>query len=90
MKIALDFDGTYDLDPPLWDRFIANAREFGHTVIVVTSRRDTPENREIVQVPHCTVIFTGLVAKRWYCETHRGCKFDVWIDNLPESITQGY
>lgn len=90
MKIAIDFDGTYTAMPLLFDRFITDLKLSGHTVIVVTSRRDTPENREIVQVPGCSVIFTGLVAKRWYCEQQRNIKFDIWIDDLPESITQGY
>jgi hypothetical protein len=89
MKIALDFDGTYDRAPAVWDAFIFFAKQHGHTVIVVTSREDTPENREIVKVPGCTVIFTNRSAKRWYCETQRNCKFDIWIDDLPETILQG-
>lgn len=90
MKIALDFDNTYDRDQPLWDRFIADCKQHGHTVIIVSCRRDTEENREIVKVPGCTSILTSLAPKRLYCEQTRGCKFDIWIDDLPETITQGF
>jgi hypothetical protein len=38
MLIALDYDGTYVSDPPLWDRFIASARASGHRVFIVTMR----------------------------------------------------
>jgi len=72
MKIALDFDNTYDRDRELWDRFIADCKQRGHTVIIVSCRRDS------------------LAPKRHYCEQHRGCKFDIWIDDLPETITQGF
>lgn len=89
MKIALDYDGTYTADPGLWDLFIATARERGHTVIIVSCRRDTPENRESVRVPGCSTILCNMAAKRWYCETYRGCKFDIWIDDLPQTILEG-
>jgi hypothetical protein len=89
MKIAMDFDNTYDRAPAMWNRFIDDAKNNGHSVIVVTCRRDTKENREEVVVPGCTVIFTGLAPKLWYCETQRGINFDVWIDDDPHAITEG-
>lgn len=88
MKIALDFDDTYTADPPLWDSFIADAKSRGHTVIVVTGRRRTEENIAEVQVPGCTVIFTELQAKEWYCSRYHKCTFDIWIDNEPRFITE--
>ena len=41
MLIALDYDETYTADPVLWDRFIGDANDHGHTVWIVTARRDT-------------------------------------------------
>ena len=40
MIIALDYDDTYDRDPPFWDQVIAAAARCGHTVIVVTMRHE--------------------------------------------------
>ena len=89
MKIALDYDGTYTADPALWDAFIASAKSRGHTVIIVSCRYDTPENREETLVPGCSAILCNGSAKRWFCEDRRGCKFDIWIDDLPQTILEG-
>ena len=88
MTIALDFDGTYDLDPALWDRFIDDAKSRGHKVWIVTCRRDTDENRETVKVGGCLVLFTNLQAKKWTLE-QRGLRVDIWIDDQPECIANG-
>lgn len=48
MNIAIDFGGTYDADPDLWNRFIADAIRHKHQVHVVTCRKNNVENwREI-------------------------------------------
>lgn len=88
MKIALDFDDTYTADPELWDEFVASAKNRGHSVVVVTGRRRTEENVADVQVPGCSVIFTELLAKEWYCSHFHKCTFDIWIDNEPRFITE--
>ena len=91
MNIALDYDDTYTAAPKLWDMTIDAAEFHGHVVYVVTCRRDTPENREEVAVagiPKHRHIFTGLAAKKWFCE-QRGIKIDVWIENDPETILRG-
>lgn len=91
MTIAIDFDETYTADPVLWDTFIASAVERGHRVYCVTCRRDTEDNRDVVRIaclpPH-RHLFTGLSAKRWYCDK-RGIKVDVWIDDLPRCVDEG-
>lgn len=91
MNIGLDYDDTYSADPELWDAFIDRSIARKHAVYLVTCRRDTPENREDVYVSGIAVhrhIFTGLAAKKWFCE-ELGIKIDVWIDNNPESIVRG-
>lgn len=88
--IALDFDNTYTADPGLWDAFIENAKARGHTIVCVTARRDTGENREIVRVPGCTTYFTGLASKLWFMRERRGLKIDIWIDDDPQTCVNGH
>lgn len=89
MNIALDYDGTYTADSTLWDRFVADAKERGHKVWIVTCRRDTDENREDIGRPAgCLVLFTNLSAKRWALE-QRGLRVDVWIDDDPDCVMRG-
>ncbi len=38
MIIAIDYDGTYDRDPTLWNRFIKHCLDRGHTVYCITMR----------------------------------------------------
>lgn len=89
MRIALDYDLTYSIDPAFWQSFAGLAAMAGHDVRIVTFRdarldRTTPliEAEKIVPV-----IYTGGIAKRWFCE-HFGDGFlpDVWIDDRPESV----
>jgi len=47
MQIALDYDDTYTKDPSLWVKFIDNARDNGHTVVIVTARPDDNDNFDI-------------------------------------------
>ena len=88
MRIAIDYDGTYTADRELWDRFIRDAKERGHSVLIVTSRRDTEENREEVQTNGWPVIFTDMAAKKHHMDA-RGVWIDVWIDDEPEYIIHG-
>ena len=92
MNIAIDYDDTYTAAPRLWQILIDGADFLGHNVYIVTCRHDTPENREEVRVefvkPH-RHIFTGLAAKRWFCEHQKGIQIDVWIDDRPETIERG-
>ena len=89
MKFGLDFDATYSADPVLWDHFIVHAKERGHSVCIVTARRDTEENREIVKVHGCLTVFTELQSKLRHC-AERGLKIDVWIDDDPTALVQGH
>lgn len=89
MTFALDFDGTYDQDPVLWDSFIASARRSGHRVVIVTYRNEELDPdplldklRDVLLVP---LYFTNGVAKKWYMK-HFGVPVDVWIDNQPETL----
>ena len=95
MRIAIDFDDTFTADPELWAKFIADARERGHSVVMVTARRDTTENEEVIAEwtakvgVELEVIFTSLASKLATAE-RRGIKFDVWIDDDPKAVVHGH
>lgn len=86
---ALDYDGTYTADPELWDSFISACKIRGHRVVVVTARRRTEENLEIVRGPDAAIYFTELAAKKWYMDKI-GVKVDIWIDDDPSVIINGH
>lgn len=88
MTIALDFDGTFTADEAFWAAFVQLAQAHGHKVIGVTQRRNTEENREIVQMP-VPVYFTDL-APKWWAMEQRGVKVDVWIDDDLKAAFQGH
>lgn len=91
ITIGIDWDDTYTTDRWLWAMFCGLALDRGHRVWIVTARRNTEENREVVQgPPGVPVAFTGLTPKQWYMEEKLGVKVDVWIDNDPETLVRGY
>ena len=91
---AIDFDNTITACPDLWAKFIVSARESGHRFYLVTCRRDTEENTDIInafldkwgcQMP---IIFCNLASKFDTLEK-RGIKIDIWIDDAPHAIVHG-
>lgn len=91
MRIALDYDQTYTLDPTFWNAFIQMlyASRGDHEVCIVTVRdRNLDRTAELVKLERkVKVIYTAGVAKRWFL-SHFGEGFvpDIWIDDKPESI----
>lgn len=87
--IAIDYDDTYTADPDLWDHFIQKARELGHKVVCVSCRRTGGDNHDILkQGPKVPVYFTNMAPKRWYMDRN-GISVDIWIDDMPECVTDG-
>lgn len=95
LVFALDFDDTFTACPQLFAVFAQHAQSLGHTVYIVTARRDTDENRDIIrEAMHefsCTmsVIFTSLGSKL-HAMQQRGIKVDIWIDDQPEKLVHGH
>ena len=95
MKIALDFDNTLTADPKLWAVFLNAARMLGHEVWLVTARRDTEENHQVIdewldQWGHSLpVVFTNLASKLDVTR-NLGLRFDIWIDDDPASLVNGH
>jgi len=80
MRIALDFDKTYTLDPPMWNAWIDMARKRDHEVICVTMRYPS----ESIEMP-CEVVYTSRQAKGPFMLA-LDRKPDVWIDDSPHWI----
>lgn len=86
MKIALDYDKTYTLDPTFWNIFIASARERGdHEVRIVTARSPTLDNID-GKVGNVPIIYCDGVAKKFVCTHYAKWVPDIWIDDKPENI----
>lgn len=83
MKLALDWDGTYDRDPDFWNAFIDLAKRYGHEVTIVTKRGLS--NQTLVSLPGTSVIHTDRAAKLKFVED-RGQHFDIWIDDSPGNL----
>lgn len=89
MKIALDYDDTYTRDPLLWNWFVAEAIERGHTVYCVTSRKETMlDEIELTLgrlITRENIIACGYEPKRAFTQD-LDIMIDVWIDDNPEMI----
>lgn len=95
LTIAIDFDNTFTAVPEIWQKFIHQVKKAKHRIIMVTARRNTQENCEIIndmldlwdcQMP---IVFTELGPKIKACED-RGIKVDIWIDDDPCSLVNGH
>lgn len=91
VKIALDYDGTYTLDPQFWDDFIYSCMiRDSIDLRIVTHRHDTLdkiEDRGIVEY-RVPIIYTDGVAKKWWCEHRTDFQPDIWIDDKPKGILE--
>jgi hypothetical protein len=91
MRIALDYDNTYSVDPAFWNTFIKDAFERGHEVRIVTVRDERHDRTApLVELQRrVQIIYTRGVAKQWFC-THftDGWIPEVWIDDSPRSILE--
>lgn len=83
MRIALDYDRTFTLDPTLWLEFLRLAQSAGHEVVCVTMRY----SHERIELP-VEVVYTGRQAKGPFMESV-GRHVDVWIDDMPQCILYG-
>lgn len=87
MKIALDYDRTYTLDPAFWEEFANLCDNFGHEVRIVTARHPTHDSID-EKVPLFDIVYCNGVAKRFVCHHVEYWDPDIWIDDKPESIIQ--
>lgn len=90
MKIALDYDLTFTLDPVMWEEFIILAERSGHEVRIVTARSPVHDNINNQIDGLVDIIYCDGVAKRfhceWFAENGDGWMPDIWIDDKPQSV----
>jgi hypothetical protein len=84
MIFSLDYDGTYNKDPELWNLFIKEAIKKGHEVVCITMRCDDMPSEKIENMP-CKVFYTNRMLKLLYTMKHK-IHIDVWIDDMPSCI----
>lgn len=90
LSIALDYDECFTEDTAFWRGFIRLAHNAGHKVTIVTARIEKNIDEVMRDCGHiCPIIFTSQNPKREHCERH-GARFDIWIDDRPETITGDY
>lgn len=91
MKILLDHDGTYSLDPQSWDAFIFWFKFKGHEIYMVTSRCDNDPlpDYDYLKVAGIPIYYTNYMGKRQFMED-LGIKIDVYIDDNPKYIDEDY
>mgnify|MGYP001565116076 CR=1 FL=1 len=91
MNIAVDFDGTYDLEPKLWNQMMATFRIHGHKVYLVTARYPDEVDNYILNALLSGrtdgIYYTSKKAKKQYM-LDRGIEIDVWIDDKPKYILE--
>lgn len=85
LKIALDYDKTYNADPSFWNGVIALAENHGHEVRIVTARSPNFDRIDD-RVDGFPVIYCDGVAKKFHCHWFAGWDPDIWIDDKPENI----
>jgi len=82
LTIALDYDGTYNKDPLLWDKFISAAKLNGHEIFICTMRHPY---EELEIDPGLHVEFTCRKNKHDHMKA-KGKWVDIWIDDMPHFI----
>lgn len=91
LKIALDYDETFNADKPMWANIVSFMKANGCDVRFVTFRHENPStfsNEDILQDSdrlNIPIIFCEGVQKKEVCAK---VKFspDIWIDDSPEFI----
>ncbi len=89
MRIAIDYDDTYTLDPMMWNDIIGMFKSWlaKDEFVCVSSRRNTRENRSEIEdaMPDMPIYLTGYNAKQEFMDK-LGKHVDVWIDDDPATI----
>ena len=88
MRIGLDYDDTFTVDPVAWSEVVAVLQSRGHEVVCVSARYKCFENqRELEDAipPGVDVVLCSMNAKLDVMRK-RGTPVDVWIDDNPYTI----
>ena len=95
LLFAIDYDDTLTAAPEFWSKIVKTGNVHGHKFIVVSCRKNTTENYELIQnnlneleIGHMPIYLTDLKPKRPFLE-RRSIFVDIWIDDLPDSVENG-
>lgn len=94
MNFGIDFDDTLSSRPALWKVFYDAALAGGDRMYCISCRRNTIENFDIINTfldthgMQMIILLTSLRSKQAYVD-EMGLKIDIWIDDMPRSITEG-
>jgi HK97 family phage portal protein len=94
LTISIDFDRTFAADPALWGEFARKAVADGNTVVMVSRRPDTADDRQTVTstLGDYAAAFSRvlLVGDRLKDEAAReaGVTVDVWVDDSPQFVRE--
>jgi HK97 family phage portal protein len=93
MTISIDFDRTFAADPQLWGEFAAKSVADGNTVVMISRRPDTPEDRQTVTETlgdyapaFSQVLLVGGDTLKADAAQAAGISVDVWVDDSPQFI----
>jgi HK97 family phage portal protein len=95
LTISIDFDRTFAADPGLMGDFAAKAKADGNSVVMITRRSDTPEDRKFIEDTlgsyadaFDAVILAGPDTQKETAATQAGISVDIWIDDSPQTIKE--
>ncbi len=94
MTVSIDFDRTFAADPALWGEFARKAVADGNTVVMISRRPDTPDDRQTVTDTlgdyadaFSQVLLVGGDTLKADAAGAAGIAVDVWVDDSPQTIT---
>lgn len=94
MILSIDYDDTYTRDPELWDALARLAMERDHQVWCVSARHQSHMTDainsigKVIGAERC--VGTNGAAKRDHLFKEHGVYADVWVDDMPDTVTVGY
>lgn len=85
---AIDFDGTWTLDPTAWGAWYELMTQRGHTIILATGRHGWSEDMARAELPATMPIIYCKGEMKLPAVARAGHRVDVWIDDMPGMITE--
>lgn len=89
---SFDFDNTISRDPQGFLAVMELLEKRGHTVYVVTARREEVHDEDFDEVRKkgYRVIKTRHISKQKWMEEVEGIHVDVWIDDCPDAVLNNW
>lgn len=89
LLFAIDYDGTYSLDPEIFNIIIQILKKAGHEVICVTGRSGDKESDNVVRASIGKLVPVIFAGKKYKYDAAKDAGFyvDIWIDDNPSSIS---